>query len=152
MAWDRILRVAAWICFALMWIALALFILNDSPATPEESTLGFILAFPFLLTLFLVLLFLSYTGPLVAAWYDARLVRRQGMLVPAEIKSLDDTGISVNRQPVVDVTLTVRPPYEEAFEATIRMRMRFSVRPDFRPGTKLQVFYIFGTHRIALPE
>ncbi|NMB78043.1 MAG: hypothetical protein GYA23_02980 [Methanomicrobiales archaeon] len=41
MAWDRTLRIIALACFALMWVALALFILNDSPATPEESTPGF---------------------------------------------------------------------------------------------------------------
>lgn len=152
MAWDRNLRIAAWACFFLMWLSLALFIFHDTSKAPEDADMIFIFAFLALLAAFFILLVFSSLAPLVMEWHESRIVRKQGMLVPAVVKDVTDTGISINKQPVLAITLTVRPPYEEAFETTLKKIIPFSSIPQVQPGAQLQVYYIFGTKRVALPE
>jgi hypothetical protein len=45
----------------------------------------------------------------------------------------------------------VNPPYDAAFEATVRQVIPFSAIPQVQPGTKLEVCYIPGTTRVAMP-
>jgi membrane protease YdiL (CAAX protease family) len=149
MAWDRTLRIVVWAFFCLMWIPLGKTIIT--PGIDEDS--DGILMFLFLacLFLFIILLVTSYFGPVFFGWRESRIVREQGTLVPAVIKSTADTGMYINSQPVLEIVLSVHPSYQAAFEATVREVIPFSAIPQVQPGTKLEVCYIPGTTRVAMP-
>jgi hypothetical protein len=152
MTGDKKLRMVAWACFILMWIPLAVFILHVSSGAATESDGIWMLAFFALLFTFVILLTVSCFGPLATGWRESRIVRQQGTLVPAEIMSVADTGIYINRQPMLEFMLLVHPPHEAAFEAMIREVVPLSAIPQVQPGSRLQVYYIPGTTRIAFPE
>jgi hypothetical protein len=152
MTWDRVVRKAAWVCFGLMWIAIAVFIFHHPADARAEEIMMPVFAFLALLFTFMVLMLVSSIGPLVISWHERRVVRKQGMIVPAVIRDIADTGIRLNNQQVFEITVTVRPPHEPEFDATIRDVIPYSSIPQVQPGQSLQVYYIPGTTRIARPE
>lgn len=152
MTWKKILEKLACACFVLMWIPLAVFILHDSSKDVTDSDLNWMIAFLVLLFSCVILITVSTLAPQIANWRETRAVRRQGTLVPAVIRSIADTGIYINSQPVLELAITVHPPHEPAFEATVREVIPFSAIPQVQPGQPLQVFYIPGTTRVAMPE
>ncbi len=151
MTWDKTMRLVAWACFGLMWIALAIFVIRH-PRDPTFEDMIPVIVFLVLLFAFIILLILSFIGPLFIAYRESRLVREQGILVPAVIREVADTGISINKQPVLEMTVTVHPPHEAAFGAKVRQIIPFSAIPQVQPGAKLEVYYIPGTTRVAMPE
>jgi hypothetical protein len=152
MTWDGKLQGLAWICFALMWIPLAVFIFHDTSKPATDNDLLTMEAFLALLFTFLILLVTSLLGPQLIDWRESRLVRKQGTLVPAVIMGVSDTGIYINNQPVLEMAITVHPPHEAKFEAKVRHIIPFSAIPQVQPGTELEVYYIPGTTRVAMPE
>jgi|WetSurMetagenome_2_1015567.scaffolds.fasta_scaffold07287_6 hypothetical protein len=152
MAWTRNLQIVAWVCFVLMWIPLAVFILHDSSQPATDNDLLTMEIFLALLFGFIILLVISHLGPLIIDWRESRLVRAQGTLVPAVITVVSDTGIYINEQPVLEMAITVHPPHEAAFDAKVRKVIPFSSIPQVQPGAKLEVYYIPGTTRVAMPE
>jgi hypothetical protein len=50
------------------------------------------------------------------------------------------------------MAITVHPPHEAAFDAKVRQVIPFSSIPRVQPGAKLDVYYIPGTTRVAMPE
>jgi hypothetical protein len=151
MTWDKTLRTAAWVCFGLMWFALAIFVIRH-PRDPAFEDMILVIVFLVLLFGFIILLVISLVGPLIIDWRENRRVREQGTLVPAVIRDVADTGIYINRQPVLEMTITVHPPYEPAFDAKVRQIVPFSAIPQLQPGAELEVYYIPGTTRVAMPE
>jgi hypothetical protein len=145
------MRTAAWACFGLMWVALAVFIIRH-PQDPTIEDMYPVFAFLALLFTFIILLVLSLAGPLIIAYRESRVVREKGMLVPAVIRGVADTGIYINKQPVLELAITVHPPHEPAFEAKVRHIIPFSAIPQVQPGAELEVYYIPGTTRVAMPE
>lgn len=151
MTWDKTVRMVAWACFGLMWIALAIFIIRH-PLEPTFEDMYPVFAFLSLLFVFIILLVISTIGPLIVAWRESRFVRKNGTLVPAVVRDLFDTGIRINNQQMLEIALTVSPPYEPAFRATVRKVTPYSSIPQVQPGAKLDVYYIPGTTRVAIPE
>ncbi|MDD1680883.1 MAG: hypothetical protein LUQ35_04675 [Methanoregula sp.] len=151
MTWDTTMRKAAWACFGLMWVALAIFIIRH-PRDPVLEDMYPVFAFLAFLSAFIILLVLSLVGPLFVTYRESRVVREKGTLVPAVIRDVADTGIYLNKQPVLEIAITVRPPHEAAFEAKVRQVIPFSAIPQLQPGTELDVYYIPGTTRVAMPE
>ena len=145
------MRLVAWACFGLMWIALAIFVIRH-PQDPTFEDMVPVIVFLVLLFTFIILLVLSLVGPLVITWRESRDVREKGTLVPAVIRNVSDTGISINKQPILEMAITVHPPHEAAFDATVRQIIPFSSIPQVQPGAKLEVYYIPGTTRVAMPE
>jgi hypothetical protein len=152
MTWARNLQIVAWVCFALMWIPLAVFIFHDTSQPATDSDLLTMEVFLALLFAFLILLVISLLGPQLIDWRESRLVRQQGTLVPAVIIGVADTGIYINNQPVLEMAITVHPPHEAAFEAKVHQVIPFSSIPQVQPGAELEVYYIPGTTRVAMPE
>ena len=146
------MRKAAWVCFGLMWIAVAIFIFHHPADAPAEEVMFPVFAFLAFLFTFLILMFASSIGPLIVSWRESRIVRMQGMLVPAVIRDIADTGIRINNQQVFEIAFTVHPPYEPAFNATVRDVIPYSSIPQVQPGQQLQVYYIPGTTRVAMPK
>jgi len=151
MTWDTTMRKVAWACFGLMWVALAIFIIRH-PRDPTPEDMYPVFAFLTLLIAFIILLGISTIGPLIIAWRESRFVRQQGTLVPAVIRDLTDTGIRINNQQMLEIALTVHPPYEPMFSATVRKVIPYSSIPQVQPGTQLQIWHIPGTTLVALPE
>jgi hypothetical protein len=151
MTWDKTLRKVAWACFGLMWIALAIFVIRH-PQDPTIEDMYPVFAFLALLFTFIILLVLSLVGPLFVTYRESRFVREKGTLVPAVIRDVADTGIYINKQPVLEMAITVHPPHEAAFDAKVRHIIPFSSIPQVQPGAELEVYYIPGTTRVAMPE
>ncbi|MFA5269095.1 MAG: hypothetical protein WC379_14095 [Methanoregula sp.] len=151
MTWDKKVRAVAWACFGLMWISLAIFIIRH-PQEPTFEDMFPVFAFLALLFVFIILLVISTIGPLIVAWRESRFVRKYGTLVPAVVRDLSDTGIRINNQQMLEIALTVSPPYEPAFRATVRKVIPYSSIPQVQPGSQLQVWHIPGTTRVAMPE
>jgi hypothetical protein len=151
MTWDKTMRKVAWTCFGLMWVALAIFIIRH-PQDPTIEDMYPVFAFLALLFTFIILLVLSLAGPLVLTYRESRVVREKGTLVPAVIREVADTGIYINKQPVLEMAITVHPPHEAKFEAKVRHVIPFSAIPQVQPGAELEVYYIPGTTRVAMPE
>jgi hypothetical protein len=141
----------AWACFGLMWIALAIFVIRH-PRNPAFEDMIPVMVFLVLLFAFIILLVISLFGPLYVTYRESRFVREKGTLVPAVIRDVADTGIYINKQPVLEMTVTVHPPHEAAFDAKVRQIIPFSSIPQVQPGAKLEVYYIPGTTRVAMPE
>lgn len=151
MTWDKKVRVVAWIFFALMWISLAVFIINH-PQEPTFEDMIPIFAFLAFLFVFIILLVISTIGPLILAWRESRFVRKYGTPVPAVIRDVTDTGIRINNQQMLEIALTVSPPYEPAFSATARKVIPYASIPQVQPGLQLQVWHIPGTTLVAMQE
>jgi hypothetical protein len=152
MTWDRTLRGLAWVCFGLMWVALAIFIVHHPSDAPTDVVMLPVFAFLALLFAFIILLVISTIGSLIVAWRESRFVRKYGTLVPAVIRDLTDTGIRINNQQMLEIALTVSPPYEPAFRATVRKVIPYSSIPQVQPGSQLQVWHIPGTTLVAMQE
>lgn len=151
MTWDKTVQKVAWLCFGLMWISLAVFIIRH-PLEPTFEDMIPVLVFLALLFLFIILLAISFFGPLFITYRENQFVREKGTLVPAVIRDVADTGIFINRQPVLELGITVHPPHEAAFNTTVRRIIAYSSIPQVQPGQQLQVYYIPGTTRVAMPE
>jgi hypothetical protein len=151
MTWDKTMRMVAWACFGLMWIALAIFVIRH-PQDPTFEDMIPVIIFLVLLFAFIILLVLSLVGPLLITYRESQQVREQGTLVPAVIRGVSDTGIYINTQPVLELAITVHPPHGAAFDATVRKIIPFASIPQVQPGAELEVYYIPGTTRVAMPE
>jgi hypothetical protein len=152
MTWDRTVRNVAWVCFGLMWIALAVFVLHHPTDAPADEVMLPVFAFLSLLFTFILLLVISTIGPLLISWRESNLVQKQGTLVPAVIRNIADTGIRINNQQVLEIAIMVHPPHEAAFGATVRRIIPYSSIPQVQPGSQIEVYYIPGTTRVAMPE
>jgi len=144
------MRTVAWAFFALMWIPFAIFMFTVSSREPADSDMLMIFVFLALLFTSIILLVISLIGPLLISWREGRIIRAQGTLVPAEITGVSDTGIYINSQPLLELAVRVHPPHEGAFDATVRRVIPFSAIPQVQPGSRLEVYYIPGTTRVAM--
>ena len=73
-----------------------------------------------------------------------------GLPATAIIRSVSDTGATVNENPVVRLTLEVQPPSGRSFEASVeKLVSRLQVH-QLAPGAQVAVKYDPGTQRVAL--
>ena len=70
----------------------------------------------------------------------AKELETRGIAAPAEILRLWDTGITVNKDPVIGLEVEVRPPDRPPYKATIEKSLisRLDI-PQFQPGKVIQV-------------
>ncbi len=73
---------------------------------------------------------------------DAKDLQNVGVAAPAEILSIGETGISIDREPVIRLEVEVRPPDEAPYRATIkRLLISYLEVPQYQPGTIIGVRY-----------
>jgi hypothetical protein len=73
---------------------------------------------------------------------DAKDLQNVGVAAPAEILSIGETGISIDREPVIRLEVEVRPPNEAPYRATIkRLLISYLEVPQYQPGTIIGVRY-----------
>ena len=151
---PRTLRRAGWLAFTMMWIPFGLLMVammklpSGSYAWAElpEAVRASILGVAGFGAMAMLLLF----GSLVVGWRQSRYVLAHGLPATAIIRSVSDTGATVNENPVVRLTLEVQPPSGRSFEASVeKLVSRLQVH-QLAPGAQVAVKYDPGTQRVAL--
>ncbi len=154
MDWDDKLAIAGWSLFLLMWVPLGVLMWAGLQDGPEDESFELLLfgVFMGMMLLSVALLMLSYLGPVASGWWWGTKIRKNGILVPAKVIRVADTGWYMNNQPVFEIVLRVSPPDAEAFETPIRDVVPLSAIPQIQPGARFNVWYLPGTTRIAFQE
>lgn len=94
---------------------------------------------PFVFIGFFVLVFGLAFGPLVADGIRHNRLRSTGETAEASILKLQETGVRVNRQPRVKLTLSVRPSMRPAYEAVTHKLISYFEISQYQPGALLEV-------------
>jgi hypothetical protein len=158
----NLMRKTGWLCFALMWIPFGMIMYNGplaiaryGPERAEEmltndfiGQLGIWIA---LLTFFMTMTFLLIFGSSVVTWLSNRRIISRGLDAEAKILKLRNTGMRINRNPVVDLTLEVRPVNgQPVFVTKTRSTIQSLHIPSYQPGKTIRVKYVPGTDRVAV--
>lgn len=79
-----------------------------------------------------------------------RRILQKGRDAEARVLSIDDTGKRVNNEPVINLTLRVRPSALSEFTAEASQTVPVLDLPLFQPGKKVKVKYVPGTDQVAI--
>lgn len=94
---------------------------------------------PFVLIGFFVLVFGLAFGPLVVDGIRHNRLRSTGETAEATILKLQETGVRVNRQPRVKITLSVRPSMRPAYEAVTHKLISYFEISQYQPGAVMEI-------------
>jgi len=99
---------------------------------------GFGLAIVIMATVF----FMIYVK-IIKPSQQAKKILQTGLPAKAKVLSLNDTGVTVNQNPQVLLTLEVTPDsgYPSPYQTTLRTIVSRLHIPQFQPGAKLRVRY-----------
>lgn len=147
MVWDKRLWRLAWIIFIVMWLPLGVLIYLGVKGV-EEPPVEALFAFFGLCIVFTVLLI----GSFFVGTFEKEKIKKNGIAAKATIVSLSDTGLFVNNQPRLKITLDVQPPYDARFTTTVEYIVPYSFLPMLQPGVTVPVYYIEGTREVALAD
>lgn len=86
-----------------------------------------------------VLIFGLAFGPLVVDGLRHNRLRASGETAEATILRLQETGVRVNRQPRVKITLSVRPSMRPAYEAVTHKLISYFEISHYQPGAVMEV-------------
>jgi hypothetical protein len=102
------------------------------------SFLGFGLA----IVIMGVVFFMVYSK-IIKPSQQARKLLQTGLPAKAKILALNDTGVTINQNPQVQLTLEVTPDsgYPPTYQTTLRTIVSRLHIPQFQPGAKLRVRY-----------
>jgi hypothetical protein len=82
---------------------------------------------------------------------EAKQVRAVGVPAEATVVQIWDTGVTVNKDPVVGFLLEVHPENEAPFQAKTKARVSRLAIPRVQPGARLHVMFDpKDTSRVAL--
>jgi hypothetical protein len=79
-----------------------------------------------------------------------RRILANGRDAEARVLSIDDTGERVNNEPVVNLSLRVRPSAMPEFTAEAHETVPVLNLPLFQPGKIVKVKYVPGTDQVAI--
>jgi hypothetical protein len=91
-------------------------------------------------------------GASIVSWYINRSIRAQGILAEAEVINLQDTGTTINNNPVVRLYLEVRPKNAPVFEAEAEQLVSRLDIPRYQPGSTIKVWYDPDNQEVALAD
>lgn len=141
------MRRFAWVLFFLMWFPLA-FIVYAAVTETEEPPVQALVLFFGLMMLFAILLIGSFgIGSL-----EKDRIKRSGIPAKATIRSISETGTTINDQPLVRIELDVQPPYDSRFTATVEYILSYLVLQDLQVGREVPVYYLEDTKEVALAD
>ena len=92
----------------------------------------------FFIGLFVVIFGLAF-GPLVIDGIRHNRLRASGETAEAIIMDIQETGVRVNRQPRVRITLEVRPSMRTAYQATTHKIISYFEISRYQPGALMEV-------------
>ncbi len=153
---PKIMRRIGWICFFTMWLPFGtLFIGMIGMPSGEYDWVELPVLSRYSLLAVGVLFFGSFFflfGASIVTWYLNRTIRAEGILADAEVINLQDTGTTVNNNPVVRLYLEVRPADEPAFEAEAEQLISRLAIPTYQPGSIIKVWYDPESQDVALAD
>ena len=153
---PKTMRRLGWISFFIMWVPfITLFIgmiglpegSYDWAELPALSRYSLLALGGFFFTTFFFLI-----GASIAAAILNRQIRATGELAEAEIIQIEDTGTTINNNPVVRFYLEVRPQGRSPFQAEAEQLTSRLHIPAIQPGRTLQVKYDPDTLDVALVD
>jgi putative oligomerization/nucleic acid binding protein/uncharacterized protein DUF3592 len=92
----------------------------------------------FFVGLFVLIFGLAF-GPLVVDGIRHNRLRANGETAEAIILDIQETGVRVNRQPRVKITLEVRPSLRSAYQATTHKIVSYFEISKYQPGSVMEV-------------
>lgn len=153
------LRRLSTICFLLMWIPFAL-VMIDGPLRMASGNIEDLKAAesifnsPWMIAMWALFAgtFVFLLASLLVGTISNRRILASGQSAEARILALSDTGTRINQNPVVNISLEVRPPNHPAFVAETRQTVSIIHLPSFQPGKIVRVKFIPGTEKVAIVE
>ncbi len=94
---------------------------------------------PFVFIGFFILVFGLAFGPLAMNGIRHNRLRASGETAEATIIGLQETGMRVNRQPRVKITLSVRPSMRPAYEAVTHKIISYFEISQYQPGAVMEI-------------
>lgn len=153
---PKTMRRWGWRAFGLMWIPFITLMISmlgmpegsyawsDLPALTRYSLVG--------LGFFFAATFVLLIGATLVGTGTNRHVLTTGRSAEATIVDLEDTGTTINQNPLVRLVLDVQPSDQPAFRAeTERVIPRLQV-PQFQPGAVVEVKYDPESQAVAVVD
>ena len=121
--------VLAWVVISLAWVYVGHFVLGLS-----ANVGGSILAVA-------LLLFMAYKfmAPVLKDAGQAGALQQHGVQATAKILSVEQTGIWMNENPQVELTVSVQPVDGTPYTAKIRDVVKIVELPRYQPGQQIGV-------------
>ncbi len=88
--------------------------------------------------------------PLFSGMREQSRILEHGQSAEARILALKDTGTRINENPLVDISVEVRPSNSPAFTAQIRQTISIVNLPSYQPGSIVNVKFVPGTDQVAI--
>ena len=151
-----IMRRIGWICFFALWVPFSTFFIGmigmptgeyDWAELPVISRYSILAVGIFFFSSFIFLF-----GASIVGWYINRSIRAEGVLAEAEVINLQDTGTTINNNPVVRLSLEVRPKNEPSFYADAEQLISRLAIPRYQPGSLIKVWYDPDSQEVALAD
>lgn len=153
---PKVMRRWGWRAFGLMWIPFATLMISilgmpegsyawsELPALTRYSLLG--------LGFFFAATFVLLIGATLVGAGTNRHVLSTGRSAEATIVDLQDTGTTINQNPLVRLVLDVKPPDRPAFRAETEQIIPRLQIPQVQPGTVVAVKYDPDSQAVALVD
>jgi hypothetical protein len=101
-------------------------------------------------TVSFVVMLASLVGSVILGKAENESLRRSGLAATAKILAVDDTGITINKNPVARIKLEVFPPSGTPFEAVAEELISRLEVGSISPGVEVTVRYNPTTKEVAL--
>lgn len=88
--------------------------------------------------------------PLFSGMREQSRILEHGQAAEARILALKDTGTRINENPLIDISMEVRPYNAPAFTAQIRQTISVVHLPSFQPGNIVDVKFVPGTDQVVI--
>ena len=101
-------------------------------------------------TVSFVIMIASLVGSVILGKAENESLRRSGLAATAKVLAVDDTGITINKNPVARIKLEVYPPSGTPFEAVAEELISRLEVGSISPGVEVTVRYNPITREVAL--
>ena len=91
-----------------------------------------------------------FIASLIAGGLSNISIMAKGQDAQATVLSIQETGTTVNDNPVIDFSLEVRPSTSAPFKAVARKTVSLIELPSVQPGQTVRVRYIPGEEQVAI--
>lgn len=88
--------------------------------------------------------------PLFSGMREQSRILEHGQAAEARILAIRDTGTRINENPLIDISMEVRPSNYPAFMAQITQTISVVHLPSFQPGNIVDVKFVPGTDRVVI--
>lgn len=101
-------------------------------------------------TVSFVVMLAALVGSVILSRAENESLRRSGLAATAKVLAVDDTGITINKNPIARIKLEVYPPGSPPFEAVAEELISRLEGGSISPGVEVTVRYNPTTREVAL--